>query len=79
MNPLNIPTTQFKIVEADGTRFSTGKPVRSTVSGPLVAARLPLMFRHLVPRLASSFRVIAPDLPGLAPAEDRQSQLRILS
>ena len=46
--------------------FSTGKPVRRR-SGSLVAARLPTsshMFRHLMPSLASRFRVIAPDLPG---------------
>jgi pimeloyl-ACP methyl ester carboxylesterase len=67
MNPPNIPTTQLKIVEADGIKIfyrqagPVDGPVLLLLHGDPTSSH---MFRHLMPRLASSFRVIAPDLPG---------------
>ena len=67
MNPPNIPTTQLKIVEADGLNIfyreagPADGPVLLLLHGFPTSSH---MFRHLMPRLASTFRVIAPDLPG---------------
>ena len=67
MNPPNIPTTQLKIVEADGIKIfyreagPADGPVLLLLHGYPTSSH---MFRHLMPRLASTFRVVAPDLPG---------------
>ena len=67
MNPPNIPTTQLKIVEADGLKIfyreagPADGPVLLLLHGFPTSSH---MFRHLMPRLAPTFRVIAPDLPG---------------
>ena len=67
MNPPNIPTTQLKIVEADGLQIfyreagPADGPVLLLLHGFPTSSH---MFRHLMPRLAPTFRVIAPDLPG---------------
>jgi pimeloyl-ACP methyl ester carboxylesterase len=76
MNPPNIPTTQLKIVEADGLKIfyreagPADGPVLLLLHGFPTSSH---MFRHLMPRLAPTFRVIAPDLPGFgfteAPAD----------
>jgi pimeloyl-ACP methyl ester carboxylesterase len=63
----SIPRISFHTVEADGVR------VFYREGGPAVAPVLLLlhgyptsshMFRELIPRMATSYRVIAPDLPG---------------
>jgi pimeloyl-ACP methyl ester carboxylesterase len=62
-----VPTTFIRRVEADGTRMfyrESGKVDSPTV---LLLHGFPtssFMFRELIPRLASEYRVIAPDLPG---------------
>ncbi|HTD16722.1 MAG TPA: alpha/beta hydrolase [Chthoniobacterales bacterium] len=67
MNQANIPTTQLKTVEADGLKIfyreagPADGPVLLLLHGFPTSSH---MFRHLIPRLASTFRVIAPDLPG---------------
>ena len=67
MNTSNIPTTQLKTVEADGIKIfyreagPADGPVLLLLHGYPTSSH---MFRHLIPRLASTFRVIAPDLPG---------------
>src|SRR6201987_4327342 len=67
MNRSNLPTTQLKIVEADGIKIFYREagpddgPVLLLLHGYPTSSH---MFRHLSARLASTFRVIAPDLPG---------------
>ena len=67
MNTSNIPTTQLKTVKADGIKIfyreagPADGPVLLLLHGYPTSSH---MFRHLIPRLASTFRVIAPDLPG---------------
>src|ERR1700756_754878 len=67
MNPPNIPTTQLKIVEADGLKIfyreagPADGPVLLLLHGFPTSSH---MFRHLMPRLAPTFRLIAPDMPG---------------
>jgi pimeloyl-ACP methyl ester carboxylesterase len=63
----NIPNIKLGIVEADGIKIfyreagPADAPVILLLHGYPTSSH---MFRHLMPRLASSFRVIAPDLPG---------------
>jgi len=63
----NIPNVKLDIVEADGIKIfyreagPADAPVILLLHGYPTSSH---MFRHLMPRLASSFRVIAPDLPG---------------
>ena len=72
-----IPRTQFHTVEADGVRvfYREAGPHNAgpREAGPADAPVLLLlhgyptsshMFRELIPRLASRYRLIAPDLPG---------------
>jgi pimeloyl-ACP methyl ester carboxylesterase len=67
MNTSNLPITELKIVEADGIKIfyreagPADGPVLLLLHGYPTSSH---MFRHLMPRLASTFRVIAPDLPG---------------
>lgn len=71
-----VPVTSIHKVEADGVRVfyrEAGDPDAPVV---LLLHGFPassFMFRELIPRLASDYRVIAPDLPGFgfteAPAE----------
>jgi pimeloyl-ACP methyl ester carboxylesterase len=62
-----IPTTTLKTVEADGVKIfyreagEADAPVLLLLHGYPTSSH---MFRHLIPRLASRYRVIAPDLPG---------------
>jgi pimeloyl-ACP methyl ester carboxylesterase len=62
-----IPFTSVHKIEADGVRVlyrSAGDPNAPTI---LLLHGFPsssFMFRELIPRLASDYRVIAPDLPG---------------
>src|SRR5215469_598100 len=62
-----IPITSVHRVEADGVRVfyrAAGDPNAPVV---LLLHGFPsssFMFRNLIPRLAGSYRVIAPDLPG---------------
>jgi pimeloyl-ACP methyl ester carboxylesterase len=80
MNTSNIPTIKLQTVDADGIKIfyreagPADGPVLLLLHGYPTSSH---MFRHLIPRLASSFRLIAPDLPGFGftevPAE-RQYQ-----
>jgi len=64
---ITIPTTALKTVEADGVKIfyreagAADAPVLLLLHGYPTSSH---MFRHLIPRLASHYRVIAPDLPG---------------
>ncbi|HEX5228327.1 MAG TPA: alpha/beta hydrolase [Bryobacteraceae bacterium] len=64
---LSVPVTSIRRVEADGVRVfyrEAGQPDAPVV---LLLHGFPsssFMFRELIPRLASDYRVIAPDLPG---------------
>jgi len=64
---LNMPTTSIHKVEADGVQVfyraagSLDTPVVLLLHGYPASS---FMFRELIPRLASDYRVIAPDLPG---------------
>lgn len=67
MNTSNLPTIRLHTVEADGIKIFYREA--GPVDGPvlLLLHGYPTsshMFRHVMPRLASSFRLIAPDLPG---------------
>jgi pimeloyl-ACP methyl ester carboxylesterase len=63
----NIPNIKLDTVDADGIKIfyreagPADAPVILLLHGYPTSSH---MFRHLMPRLASSFRVIAPDLPG---------------
>src|SRR5215469_12450019 len=63
----SVPTTSIHKVEADGVRVfyrAAGDPSAPVV---LLLHGFPassFMFRELIPRLAITYRVIAPDLPG---------------
>jgi len=63
----NIPNIKLDTVEADGIKIfyreagPADGPVILLLHGYPTSSH---MFRHLMPRLASSFRLIAPDLPG---------------
>lgn len=67
MNTSNIPIIKLNTVDADGIKIfyreagPADAPVILLLHGYPTSSH---MFRHLIPRLASSFRVIAPDLPG---------------
>lgn len=67
MKTSNIPNINLDTVEADGIKIfyreagPADAPVILLLHGYPTSSH---MFRHLMPRLASSFRVIAPDLPG---------------
>ena len=67
MKTSNIPNIKLDTVEADGIKIfyreagSADAPVILLLHGYPTSSH---MFRHLMPRLASSFRLIAPDLPG---------------
>jgi len=79
-SPLAIPRTFLHIVSADGVRIfyrEAGDPAAPVI---LLLHGFPassFMFRELIPRLASSYHVIAPDLPGFGftevPEERRYS------
>ena len=63
----SVPVTSTHKIEADGVRVfyrAAGDPNSPVV---LLLHGFPtssFMFRELIPRLASNYRVIAPDLPG---------------
>ncbi|HEY1471955.1 MAG TPA: alpha/beta hydrolase [Candidatus Acidoferrum sp.] len=63
----SIPRTSFHTVEADGVRVfyreagPANAPVLLLLHGYPTSSH---MFRELIPRMAGSYRVIAPDLPG---------------
>ena len=67
VTPSNTPMARLRIVDADGIRIfyreagPADGPVLLLLHGYPTSSH---MFRHLMPRLASTFRVIAPDLPG---------------
>ena len=67
MKTSNIPNIKLDTVEADGIKIfyreagPADAPVILLLHGYPTSSH---MFRHLLPRLASSFRLIAPDLPG---------------
>jgi pimeloyl-ACP methyl ester carboxylesterase len=62
-----IPRSSFHTVEADGVRIfyreagPAGAPVLLLLHGYPSSSH---MFRELIPRMATRYRVIAPDLPG---------------
>jgi pimeloyl-ACP methyl ester carboxylesterase len=67
MNTSAIPKTNLHTVQADGIRFfyreagPADGPVLLLLHGYPTSSH---MFRELMPRLSTTFRVIAPDLPG---------------
>lgn len=67
MKTSNIPNIKLDTVEADGIKIFYREAGPADAPGILLLHGYPTsshMFRHLMPRLASSFRLIAPDLPG---------------
>src|SRR5262250_2209999 len=64
---LSVPLTSIRKVEADGVQMfyrdagAANAPVILLLHGFPASS---FMFRELIPRLASEYRVIAPDLPG---------------
>src|SRR5580693_9150759 len=64
---VSIPRTSFRTVEADGVRIFYREA--GPADGPVVLLLHGFpssshMFRELIPRLATRYRVIAPDFPG---------------
>src|SRR5215470_522078 len=63
----SVPLTSIRKVEADGVQMfyrdagAANAPVILLLHGFPTSS---FMFRELIPRLASDYRVIAPDLPG---------------
>ncbi|MGS0894365.1 alpha/beta fold hydrolase [Burkholderia stagnalis] len=65
--PLPVPSVSIKTVEADGVRVFYREAGPADAPVILLLHGFPSsshMFRDLIPRLASHYRVIAPDLPG---------------
>src|ERR1700736_4206556 len=63
----DAPPTSIHTVEADGVRIFYRAGGDTTAPVVLLLHGFPassFMFRELIPRLASDYRVIAPDLPG---------------
>lgn len=66
-NISTIPAIKLHAVEADGVKIFYREAGRADCPVILLLHGYPTsshMFRHLMPRLASTFRVIAPDMPG---------------
>jgi pimeloyl-ACP methyl ester carboxylesterase len=64
---VSIPRASFRTVEADGVRIFYREAGPADVPVVLLLHGFPSsshMFRELIPRLATRYRVIAPDLPG---------------
>jgi len=64
---LSVPPTSIHRVEADGVRVFYRAAGEANAPAVLLLHGFPtssFMFRELIPRLASDYRVIAPDLPG---------------
>ena len=67
---ISIPRTQLHTVEADGVKVfyrEAGPREKNDAPVLLLLHGFPTsshMFRELIPRLASRYRIIAPDLPG---------------
>lgn len=64
---ISIAVTSVRRVEADGVRVFYREAGDSTAPAVLLLHGFPassFMFRELIPRLATDYRVIAPDLPG---------------
>jgi len=64
---LRIPPTSLKTVDADGVKVFYREAGQSDAPVILLLHGFPTsshMYRELIPRLASKYRVIAPDLPG---------------
>src|ERR1700723_685607 len=75
-----VPLSAVHKVEADGVRLFYRTAGNTTAPVVLLLHGFPsssFMFRELIPRLASDYRVIAPDLPGFGftevPAERKYS------
>ena len=63
----SLPRTSIHRVEADGTHVFHRAAGEASAPVVLLMHGFPtssFMFRELIPRLASDYRVIAPDLPG---------------
>ena len=63
----SIPRTSFHTVEADGIRIFYREAGPADAPVALLLHGFPTsshMFRELIPRLATRYRVVAPDLPG---------------
>src|SRR6202167_3729001 len=63
----NVPTTSIHRIEADGVHVFYRSAGDANAPVVLLLHGFPsssFMFRELIPRLASDYRVIAPDLPG---------------
>lgn len=63
----SLPTTVLHTVEADGVKVFYREAGPSDAPVVLLLHGFPSsshMYRHLIPRLATRYRVIAPDLPG---------------
>jgi len=78
MRPYAVPSTSIHTVEVDGVRVFYRAAGDTTAPIVLLLHGFPassFMFRELIPRLATDYRVIAPDLPGFGftevPAERR--------
>src|SRR6516165_6481837 len=64
---LDVPRTSIRRVEADGVQMFYRVAGEANAPVVLLLHGFPtssFMFRELIPRLASDYRVIAPDLPG---------------
>jgi pimeloyl-ACP methyl ester carboxylesterase len=77
---MSVPPTAIHRVEADGVNVFYRTDGNPNAPGVLLLHGFPassFMFRELIPRLASDYRVIAPDLPGFGftevPAERKYS------
>ncbi len=67
-----VPPTSIHSVEADGVRVFYRAAGAATAPVVLLLHGFPassFMFRELIPRLATDYRVIAPDLPGFGFSE----------
>src|SRR5260370_34135623 len=65
---IGVPLTSVHKVEADGLQVFYRAAGEANVPVVLLLPGFPtssFMFRELIPRLASDYRVIPPDLPGL--------------
>src|SRR5262252_7520674 len=69
---LKVPLTSICRIEVDGVRVFYRAAGEASAPVVLLLHGFPtssFMFRELIPRLASDYRVIAPDLPGFGFSE----------